>query len=199
MKRSSTGFILASGSPRRQNLLRQLGLDFEVVVAPEVEAGLPPYEDPAEAALAAAEAKARAVARQRRARLVLGADTVVCLGSRLLGKPKSEAEAVEMLSALGGREHVVRTGLALVRQHNEKLELLGRECVATAVRFVPLTLERIRWYVGTGEPWDKAGGYAIQGRGAVLVEGICGDYFNIVGLPLTAACRLLEQAGVKLP
>jgi septum formation protein len=191
--------VLASASPRREALLRQIGLEFEVLPAPDVESDLEEPADPAEAALAAADAKARAVAAEQPGRLVLGADTVVCLGSRRLGKPESDAEAAEMLRALSGREHVVRTGVVLEEQRNGQVEVLGRECVATAVRFAPLTAERIRWYVSTGEPADKAGAYGIQGRGAVLVEAIRGDYCNVVGLPLGAVCRLLEQAGLELP
>ena len=120
----------------------------------------------------------------------MAADTVVAVDGTVLGKPRDRAHASEMLSALSGREHTVYTGVAVKR--GEKL-LVEHE--ATLVRFRPLTQREIHLYIQTGEPMDKAGGYGIQGYGALLVEGIRGDYFNVVGLPICRLGRMLAQVG----
>ncbi len=115
------------------------------------------------------------------------------LDGHALGKPRDEGEAVKMLTALSGREHRVITGLAVISRG-----AVYTDAVTTAVRFLPLTPEQIDWYVSTGEPMDKAGAYGIQGLGGMLIEGITGDYFNVVGLPVSRLARLLEAAGYKV-
>ena len=189
--------VLASASPRRRELLEQLGLGFDVIAAgAECEAGAEP--DPCLRARNAALSKALAVSTQRPDALVLGADTLVWLDGRPLGKPTDEQQAAEMLSMLSGRTHVVHTGVALVGPDGP----CGRQetaCEDTEVRFRELAADVIARYVATGEPLDKAGAYAIQGRGAVLVESIRGCYSNVVGLPLSKLARMLEKRGILTP
>jgi len=170
--------ILASASPRRRQLLEFIGLGFAVVPA---EADETPFagEDPSTYASRAARDKALEVAARHPGRLVLGADTVVEVDREILGKPASADDAASMLRRLSGRSHLVHTALALVvdgRLH---------EVVDSArVEFVQLTDELIRWYVATGEPTDKAGAYAIQGLGGLLVSRVDGSPHTVVGLPL---------------
>lgn len=188
------GIILASQSPRRRELLAQMGMTgFTVSPAKGEEdmgAGLPPDQLVESLALA----KAREVAAGAAADdIIIAADTIVTLDGQVLGKPHSEHEAFEMLRTLSGRDHVVYTGLAVLRGGET---ISGHE--ATQVRFRPLSDEEIRAYIATGEPMDKAGAYGIQGRGALLVEGIRGDYFNVVGLPVCKLGRILDRLGVKL-
>ena len=179
--------ILASSSPRRRQLLAQAGFVFDIIkpTGPEV---LPPGASPEEAAITLAAAKAREVARGAPGALVIGADTVVVLGGELLGKPRDSADAASMLRRLAGRTHTVITGVCIAQ---EKREITFAE--RTSVRFLPLDDALINAYVATGEPLDKAGAYGIQGRGAVLVRAIRGDYTNVVGLPLPRLCAILRE------
>lgn len=181
--------ILASGSPRRKELLAALGLDFVVIPSTVAE---PSYDgrDPAKYANELAEAKAVYVARQLRSGLVIGADTIVVLDGEVLGKPDSAAHAVDMLSRLSGRSHTVYTGLAVIDAATGELE---QEVVATEVKFRHLTAAEIDLYVRSGEPMDKAGAYGIQGLGAVFIQSIRGCYYNVVGLPLSALDQLLKR------
>ncbi|MGQ0721937.1 MAG: Maf family protein [Candidatus Eiseniibacteriota bacterium] len=182
--------VLASASPRRRALLEELGLRFDVEPTDvDEEADLP--ADPKEQARVLAERKARAAAAKRKDALVIAADTIVVLGERVYGKPRSTGEAVRMLTELSGTEHVVHTGVCVAAPGASRFH--GR-VVSTHVTFVPLGAEEIRRYVATGEPMDKAGAYAIQGRGALLVEGIRGDWSNVVGLPVGATIDLMEEA-----
>lgn len=170
--------ILASASPRRRQLLELLGLAIEIVpstVDERPEAG----EHPAEFALRAARDKALDVAGRHPARLVLGADTVVEIDGTILGKPRSRAEAAAMLRALSGREHLVHTAIALVAAGTAH-----RLFDTAEVRFSALTGPIIDWYVAGAEPMDKAGAYAIQGRGGLLVAGMTGSPHTVVGLPI---------------
>ncbi|MBC7105532.1 MAG: septum formation inhibitor Maf [Firmicutes bacterium] len=186
--------VLASASPRRRALLRQLGLPFRVVpsrVREEVPAGLAPGARVERLA----ELKARDVAARVRRGLVIGADTVVVVDGRVLGKPADPADAEVMLALLQGRWHEVYTGVAVAAAGGERA-LVAHE--RTCVAFKPLDPERIRRYVGTGEPLDKAGAYAIQGRAAAFVAGIRGCYSNVVGLPLGRLADLLEEFGVRV-
>lgn len=191
--------ILASASPRRSELLRQLGLPFEQIVSPEQEP--PPQGSDAEAwAVRSARAKAGAVWRLLQARtptsaghLVVGADTVVCCDQQLLGKPDDEADANRMLTMLSGREHTVCTGVVLMGAGIEHLA-----CEVTRVFMSPISPAAIAAYVASGEPEGKAGSYAIQGRGGRFVERVEGCYYNVVGLPLARLCALLESAGYDL-
>jgi septum formation protein len=172
--------ILASASPQRRAILAQIGVPFEVRPAHVDEVG---GGDPAVAALENARRKARAVAGD----LVLGVDTVVALDGRIYGKPGDEGEARAMLAALSGRTHEVWSGIHLTGT--------GEAVERTAVTFRQIGAELTAWYTATGEWRGRAGGYAIQGRGAVLVTRIEGDYLNVVGLPVARLVDLLGKAG----
>ena len=179
--------ILASRSPQRRAILEQVGIEFELRVpdVDELEEG-----KPAEVALANAASKAQAVRATGPGQdaLVLGVDTVVALDARMYGKPGSRAEAEETLTALSGRVHTVISGLCV---QGERVERTG--VAQTQVRFRALSRRLIDWYLASGEWRDRAGAYAIQGRGAVLVEAIDGDYFNVVGLPVAALIELIPE------
>jgi nucleoside triphosphate pyrophosphatase len=177
------GLVLASGSPRRRELLSQLGLSF-TVVAPDVDETPLPGERAVELVRRLAVDKASAVAGDP----VLAADTTVEVDGEILGKPLDADDARRMLRRLSGRAHKVHTGVA-VRAGDR----LATDVTTTIVTFVALTPPVLQWYVDTGEPFDKAGAYAIQGTGGVLVEGIRGSVSNVVGLPLTSVARLLHQ------
>jgi septum formation protein len=170
--------VLASRSPRRRAILEQLGVEFRVEV-PEVEELV--EGDPRELVLENARRKAAAVDGE----LVLGVDTAVVLDGRAFGKPRDAGEAERFLRALSGRDHEVMSGIA-VRGAERK----GSEVAVTRVRFRELDDATVDWYVSRGEWGDCAGGYAIQGKGAALVEEIEGDYWNVVGLPVPALLRL---------
>lgn len=179
--------ILASASPRRRELLERLELNFTICPANVDETRLPD-EDALAYPLRTAVKKAMAVAEGRENAVVIAADTVVALDDAILGKPKSEDEAKEMLRCLSGREHIVITGIGIVDTAS------GRTLSATEqtiVYFHPLAAEEIDAYVASGEPMDKAGAYGIQGKGALLVRKLDGDYFNVMGLPLSKLYRLL--------
>jgi septum formation protein len=180
-----SGLVLASSSPRREEILDTLGIRFEVR-SPEVDEALRPGETATAAARRLAEEKARAVARA--GELVLAADTVVVLGETLLGKPGDTSEAEAMLRRLSGRTHDVCTGLALVRDGRTES---GVE--RTAVVFRPLAASEVREYVATGEPLDKAGAYGIQGMGGFLVDSVEGNIDNVVGLPMNTLERLAAR------
>lgn len=185
--------ILASGSPRRKELLTQMGLSFRVLVSDAdetVDPGLPP----ADRVALISRRKADAVARQvGAAPLVIAADTLVALDGAVMGKPHSRDEAVQMLSALQGKTHQVYTGLTLQRGERSQTHV---EC--TAVTFRPMTAAEVEAYADTGEPMDKAGAYGIQGLGGMFVEGIQGDYFNVMGLPICALGTALKTFGVEV-
>ena len=189
-------FILASQSPRRKELLARVVSDFDVRVS-HVEEVVPAGLQPQEVVMHLAKIKAEAVARELRLEqpaqrfAVIGADTVVVLDHQIMGKPKDRADCVRMLSALSGREHAVYTGVAVVV--DGRTESFYER---TAVRFLPLSDEEINWYASLDEPYDKAGAYGIQGYGSLLVEGICGDYFNVMGLPVASLRRRLLSLGV---
>lgn len=184
--------VLASASPRRRQLLSQLGLDFITIPSEIEEEGygdLPPMEQ----VMALARAKAERVALGLSDAIVLGADTLVVCQGQVLGKPATSQEAEAMLSFLSGKSHEVYTGVAVIKVPG----MISRQAwERTEVRFRQLTLREIRAYVATGEPLDKAGAYGIQGLGALLVESICGDFFNVVGLPLVRTVALLQEFGI---
>ena len=186
--------ILASQSPRRRQLLGQIGLDHFIVRPARGEEVMDPALSPAQLVEELSRQKAREVAgASDPGDLVIAADTVVAIGGRVLGKPHDREEACAMLSALSGREHTVYTGVTVCRD-----DRMLTQHEATQVRFRPLSPREIRAYVDSGEPMDKAGAYGVQELGALLVEGIRGDYFNVVGLPLCRLGQMLSQFGVEL-
>ena len=182
--------ILASGSPRRRQLLEQVGLRGFVIRASDVDESVRPGLTPAEMVEELSARKAAAVVREApKDGLVLAADTVVALEGAVLGKPASPEEAARMLAALSGRTHQVYTGLTLAGPGEHEV---------TDVTFRALSGAEIAAYVATGEPMDKAGAYGIQGLGALLVQRLEGDYFNVMGLPLCRLGRMLRAFGVEL-
>jgi septum formation protein len=183
--------ILASQSPRRADLLTAAGIPFALASADVDETPLPD-EVPVDYVLRVAKDKATlAGAPEADGRAVLAADTVVVAGGRLLGKPATAGESREMLQLLSGRVHEVHTGVVLMAGRREFSEV-----VTTRVRFVTLTDDEIQWYIATGEPAGKAGGYAIQGRASRFIDWIEGSWSNVVGLPVATVYRMLKVAGV---
>jgi septum formation protein len=180
--------ILASASPRRAELLRAAGIEFETLPVDIDETALPD-ETPEALVRRLAEEKARAASARRPGAVVLGADTVVVIGGRILGKPRDEADAAAMLRMLSGREHQVLTGVAVTTS------AVARSAVdVTIVQFATLTEEEIAGYVLSREPMDKAGAYAIQGLASRFVDRIEGSYSNVVGLPVALVYRLLAES-----
>jgi septum formation protein len=194
MSSPTTKFILASASPRRAEILRTLGIDFESI-SPDIVEEHVDGEAPADFVTRAARAKVAAVAARLDRGLVFGADTVVVIDGRPLGKPSSVESAREMLQMLSGRWHAVMTGIA-VRDVEGARELADHD--KTLVRFRDLTADEIDAYVATDEPYDKAGAYAIQGRGMLFVEEIAGNYQNVVGLPVPLLQKLVRRLGANL-
>jgi septum formation protein len=187
----SARLVLASASPRRAAILRALGLEFDVV-ATDIDEAIAPGEDPSRAAerLARAKAEAAGIADSRP---VVGADTIVIVDGAVLGKPASAAHAVEMLRRLSGREHEVVTGLCVA--HGGRV-VSGVD--RTRVVFAAMSPAEIDWYVMTGEPMDKAGGYHIDGRGALFVARVDGSSSNVAGLPVRLLYTLAGELGVGL-
>ena len=186
--------VLASGSPRRQELLRRIGVtEFDIRV-PDTEetypAGLSPQETVAYISREKSQAAAALCTPEE---IVITADTMVFLDDERLGKPRDEADALRMLTELQGRRHTVCTGVT-VRQGDRILT----ESEETGVFFRPASEAELRAYIATGEPMDKAGAYGVQGKGALLVERLEGDFFNVMGLPVLRLSRMLAQFGVKL-
>lgn len=194
--------VLASASPRRRQLLQLVGLTPEILPA-DVDESIPGDLAPAEICRALAVRKADAAAERLRGDdgewLVLAADTIVALGDEVLGKPSDPDEAAAMLTRLAGRMHRVFTGVAIRRGGGPgaavEADVAHEE---TRVWMRPLTPAQIAAYVRSGEPLDKAGGYGVQGLGAILVERLEGCYYNVVGLPLSRVCRMLERHGVVI-
>ncbi|MGN0148652.1 MAG: Maf family protein [Clostridia bacterium] len=186
-------FILASGSPRRKELLSAIGIDFDVVVSDADEDSIskdaPVEIYVQELALLKAAATAKNVLKKKKA-LIIAADTIVTLDGKILGKPQDEDDAFNMLSELSGRTHAVYTGYCVMRI-SDGFTVCNR--VKTDVTFKLLDDEKIRSYIRTGEPMDKAGAYGIQGLGALLIEKIDGDYFNVVGLPVSSLADTLSS------
>lgn len=189
--RVNSRLILASKSPRRHQLLRQMGFDFEVFPSRVAEDFIQ-TESPKQHVVRLAEAKLKDVAGKYPDCWVIAADTVVYIDRFILGKPRDRDEAVGMLRRLSGQEHRVLTGFSVCHLGKGKR---GQEAVQTAVRIKGLTAAEIEWYVNTGEPLDKAGGYAIQGIGAFMIKSIRGSYTNVVGLPLCELIQMLSRLG----
>ena len=189
-----TEIILASASPRREQLLKQIGVSFRVIPSEADESNTAVLR-PAEYVKQCALAKAKVVAsRVSPADIVIGADTVVALGEVVFGKPSDDADAARMLRQLSGRTHSVWSGLAVLAPQNRYVT-----AVETKVTLAELSTHQIERYVASGEPMDKAGAYAIQGLGAVFVKRIDGCYYNVVGLPLQVLSGQLNELGVLLP
>ncbi|MFE5320155.1 Maf family protein [Paenibacillus sp. NPDC056579] len=191
--------ILASSSPRRQELIASLRLPFEIKVS-DVSEDTEPGLSPAEVVEQLSSRKAAAVCemykeQQRNDGIVIGSDTIVVLNGEILGKPKDKADAFRMLNGLQGREHYVYSGVACIDLSTGK-QIVSHQ--VTLVYMKPLTKTQIERYIDTGEPMDKAGSYGIQGLGATIVERIEGDYFNVVGLPVSLLSDLLQQFGIAV-
>ena len=185
--------VLASGSPRRKQLLNMLGLEFTVCPARGGEI-LPPQAGPEETVMALSRQKAAEVAGRFPAdALIIAADTIVWHDGQRLGKPKNAADAAEMLSGLSGANHRVYTGVTL--QLGDRVLTQAEE---TTVSFRALTPAEIQAYIATGEPMDKAGAYGIQGLASLFITGIQGDFFNVMGLPLCRLGKMLKEVGVEL-
>ena len=191
-------FILASQSPRRKELLSRVVSDFDVRVS-HVEEVVPAGLQPQEVVMHLAKIKAEAVARELRLEqpaqrfAVIGADTVVALDHQIMGKPKDEADALRMLRQLQGEMHSVFTGVTLIVKENGSVISKQTFSQETRVYLYAMTDEEIQDYIATGEPMDKAGAYGIQGRFAAYVEGIEGDYNNVVGLPVSAVWQEIKE------
>ncbi len=185
--------ILASASPRRKQLLEGLGLQFEVV-----DAGMEEQcaaKDPVELVQTLALRKAQLVAAQKKGGLIIGADTVVVWHGAILGKPQDRIEAKQMLTQLSGSMHTVYTGVAIVETKTYQKVL---DYATTNVFFHPLSEQEIDWYIGTGEPLDKAGSYGIQGYGGLWVQRVDGCYYNVVGLPISRLLPLFRSFQIEL-
>lgn len=188
MNQGEKSIVLASASPRRKELLHQAGIQFDIIISNVKE--VITKTDPAGVVEELSSQKARAVAQKvKDGTIVIGADTVVALDGKILGKPADVPEAVDMLRALQGRTHQVYTGVTLLEKRNGSERVCTfSEC--TQVEMYPVSEEEINAYVATGGPMDKAGAYGIQGRAGVFVKRITGDYNNVVGLPIA---RLYQE------
>jgi septum formation protein len=189
---TSERVVLASASPRRRGYLRQFGIEFDVVVAEIIETPLA-NEPPLQYVARMAKVKNDTVLKSNPDRCIISADTIVFLDNTILGKPKSDTEAVQTLMLLSGRVHSVATAFCISWR---KLQLLHEETVVTQVEFSSFTEATARAYVKTGEPLDKAGSYGIQGRGGGLVKNLLGSYSNVVGLPLNEMITVLSKYGI---
>lgn len=185
--------ILASTSPRRKELLRLIGLDFEIVPS-DYKEDLSLSKNPVKVVKTFSLEKAKDVAGKIKKGIVIGSDTVVVLQGKILGKPNSKDRAKEMLNRISGKKVKVYSGIALIDAESEKC--LVKHVVSIA-KIKKLSGQEIKNYIATGEPLDKAGAFGIQGRGALIVESVKGDYFNIVGLPLFKLSEMLKEFGVK--
>jgi len=182
----SSPFILASASPRREELLRSVGLKFKIIPA-DVDETYLQGESPRAHVQRLSHDKAGVIAGRYPKALVLGADTIVVIDGLILGKPKNKKQALEMLERLSGRRHTVFTGFTIACAG---AGISKTRVVQSAVQFKKISPEEINWYVGCDEPYDKAGGYAVQGKGAYFIKAIRGSYTNVIGLPL---CETLEE------
>ena len=182
----SSPFILASASPRREELLRSVGLKFKIIPA-HVNEDYKKGESPQEHVKRLARDKALAIAHKYPNAWVLGADTIVVIDGLVLGKPKNKTQARQMLKRLSGRTHKVFTGFTLSHTASR---LIKTKVIQSAVQFKNISSEEMEWYIACDEPYDKAGGYAVQGKGAYFIKTIRGSYTNVIGLPL---CEVLEE------
>lgn len=189
--------ILASGSPRRKELLELIGVDFKIITSnkEEVITSTNPEQVVKELSLMKAEDVAESITGPA---IILGADTVVAHGGRILGKPKDAEDAVTMIRSFAGDDHFVYTGVCIIRKEADGSVKKISFAEGTRVTVYPMTEEEIKRYVASGEPMDKAGAYAIQGLFAPYIKGIEGDYYNIVGFPIAAIYQKLKEEGIEL-
>ncbi|APH14733.1 Maf-like protein [Clostridium sporogenes] len=190
--------ILASASQRRQELLKRILGNFQIIVSDFDESSIPFKNNIPSYVMNLAEGKARSVSKKimdQDNNLIIGCDTIVAFNNRILGKPKDKKDAFEMLQALSGNEHEVYSGLAILDVKSNKII---KDFVCTKVKFSKLTSSQIEKYINTGDPMDKAGAYGIQGKAGVFVENINGCYYNVVGLPLNKLNSMLMEMGVNL-
>lgn len=192
----SKEIILASASPRRRELMSQIGLDFQVMTADveEIYYSILPEDIVKELALLKAKAVVNSIDESERAgKIIIGADTVVAMDGRILGKPQNWEHAIEMLTSLQGRAHQVFTGVSIISCGEEGAMSILNHAEETKVFVHKMSEQEIREYILTGEPMDKAGAYGIQGRFAAYIERIDGDYFNVVGLPIAHVYQSLKK------
>lgn len=186
--------ILASGSPRRKQILEQVGLNFTVEVSDYEEKSIPGVS-PSEFVETLSLEKANVVAKNHNDAIIIGADTIVVLDNQILGKPKTKQDAREMLKKLSGNTHSVFTGFTIIDTVNKRTIT---NHVETKIRFKNLSEEEIRAYIETGEPMDKAGAYGVQDKGALFVEHIEGDYSSVMGLPIVKIFEILKELGIDI-
>lgn len=189
--------VLASGSPRRKELLTQLGLSFETIPS-NADESLTHSISPEETVQELAFRKAKSIVDRVDHALVIGADTLVVCDQEVLGKPQNKDEAAQMLTRLQGRSHHVVSGIALVEVINGEIKRVDTKTQKTVVWMLPLSQSQINWYIQTGEPLDKAGAYGIQGIGACFIDKIDGCYFNVVGMSLPLLNQMVAQMGYQL-
>ncbi|WP_289135280.1 nucleoside triphosphate pyrophosphatase [uncultured Brevibacillus sp.] len=194
MTETKASLILASSSPRRRELLQNLGIAFEILTS-DVDETTAPELSPEDVVKELSLRKATAIADRLTEGIVLGSDTIVVLHGQILGKPVDESDAFRMLSMLQGQEHTVYSGVTLIDAATKRSEVSFSH---TQVKIRPLSKVEIESYIATREPMDKAGSYAIQGIGATIVEGIKGDYFTVVGLPLCLTANMLSRFGIVI-
>ena len=189
--------ILASGSPRRKELLELIGVQFKIITSnkEEIITSTNPEEVVKELSMMKAEDVAEGVTGPA---IILGADTVVAHKGRILGKPKDKEDAVNMISSFAGDDHFVYTGVCIIRKESDGTVKKLSFAEGTRVTVYPMTAEEIERYVASGEPMDKAGAYAIQGLFAPYIKGIEGDYYNIVGFPIAGIYQTLKEEGIEL-
>lgn len=193
-----TKIILASASDRRKDILSQVGISYEVMPS-SIDEDVIQADTPAALVEALSAAKAEDIAeRLTKNFVIIGADTVVVKDNSILGKPSDEAEAAKMLQMLQGNRHEVYTGVTLISVSPEGKGLIDTFHVRTIVDMIPMTAAQIDAYIKTGEPMDKAGAYGIQGRGAAYIQDIAGDYYNVVGLPISTVLARLANMGIDL-
>jgi septum formation protein len=186
---STATFILASVSPRRQELLRSVGLKFKTIPA-HVDEDYIEGESPKQHVRRLAQEKAQLIAQKYPRAWVLGADTIVVIDGLILGKPKNKTQAKEMLKKLSGREHKVFTGFAVTQVASK---VSHSDVVQSTVKFKEINTAELDWYIACDEPYDKAGGYAVQGKGAYFIKSIRGSYTNVIGLPLGEVLETLKK------
>jgi septum formation protein len=186
--------ILASSSPRRKQILEQVGLKFTVEVSDYEENPIPGMS-PSVFVETLSLGKAKAVAKNHNDAIIIGADTIVVLDNQILGKPKTKEDAMQMLKKLSGNTHAVFTGFTIIDTANKKTIT---NHVETKIRFKKLSKEEIAAYIETGEPMDKAGAYGVQDRGALFVEHIEGDYSSVMGLPILKIFEILKEFGIDI-